>query len=273
MIRSAAVITALTALAMGVAAQENAVMNKIFPQSFGVLDRVVKGAPYSAEEISESVRLLGDGTRIRQNTHMTFYRDSEGRVRREGATEVTIWDPVADVKISLVPKTMTAIEIPMGKLPAKVTTTNATAADLQKLKAELDAQKMMVNGNPADAQTTAAMKEKLDQAMASLSNTGRPQTVVETLGRRLIEGVSADGTRSTTTIEPGAIGNDRPIRLTDEHWYSPDLHADVLHTTNDPRSGEVTWRLVNVHRVEPAADLFAVPAGYQVVNIAGAAKN
>ena len=45
--------------------------------------RPVKGAPYLAEVITESVQTLADGNRIVQRTTGRVYRDSDGRVRRE----------------------------------------------------------------------------------------------------------------------------------------------------------------------------------------------
>ena len=44
------------------------------------------GAPYSAEEVTESVQTLADGTHVTQpSTSVKIYRDSEGRTRTEHA--------------------------------------------------------------------------------------------------------------------------------------------------------------------------------------------
>src|SRR5437588_671091 len=48
------------------------------------------------------------------------------------------------------------------------------------------------------------------------------QHIYEALASRTIEGVAADGHRTTTTIAAGAIGNDLPIVITSEEWTSPD---------------------------------------------------
>jgi TonB family protein len=45
--------------------------------------KVVKGAPYSAEAVNESVQTLADGNRIVRKSTTLLYRDSEGRMRRE----------------------------------------------------------------------------------------------------------------------------------------------------------------------------------------------
>jgi len=86
----------------------------------------------------------------------------------------------------------------------------------------------------------------------------------EDLGKTTIEGVAAEGTRTTSTIETGAIGNDRPIQIVTERWYSPDLQMVVSTKTTDPRMGEISFQLTNVRRGEPGAYLFQVPAGYTV---------
>ena len=43
-----------------------------------------------------------------------------------------------------------------------------------------------------------------------------------------MEGVIADGMRNVETIEQGAIGNDRPIQIVNEHWYSEEIGHDGL---------------------------------------------
>jgi hypothetical protein len=84
------------------------------------------------------------------------------------------------------------------------------------------------------------------------------------LGTQEIEGVQAQGTRTTETIPADKIGNEKPIVITDERWYSPDLQVDVLVKHNDPRTGEVVYQLANINREEPDASLFQVPANYTV---------
>jgi hypothetical protein len=84
----------------------------------------------------------------------------------------------------------------------------------------------------------------------------------EDLGTQIIEGVSANGTRHTFTIPAGQIGNERPIEIVDERWYSKDLQTFVMTRHTDPRSGETVYRLTNINRSEPDHSLFEVPADY-----------
>jgi hypothetical protein len=86
----------------------------------------------------------------------------------------------------------------------------------------------------------------------------------ESLGQQSIEGIMSEGTRTTTTIAAGEIGNDRPIQTVSERWYSPELKIVTMTRRSDPRTGDETFRLANVRRGEPDPALFQLPAGYQV---------
>ena len=80
------------------------------------------------------------------------------------------------------------------------------------------------------------------------------------LGTRDFGGVKADGTQTTHTIPAGEIGNEKPIVISSERWFSPELHVVVFARTVDPRVGETSYRLVNLKREEPPADLFRIPS-------------
>jgi hypothetical protein len=88
----------------------------------------------------------------------------------------------------------------------------------------------------------------------------------EDLGTQVIEGVAAQGTRTTMTIAAGKIGNDQAMQVINETWYSPDLQTVVRSHRVDPRNGEVTFRLSNVSRAEPARSLFEAPVDYKVTD-------
>ena len=74
------------------------------------------------------------------------------------------------------------------------------------------------------------------------------------------------GIRESKTYPPGSIGNDSSISITNEHWYSPDLHLNISVKRSDPRFGIQTVRLTNFRRDEPDASLFEVPPDYKLVN-------
>src|SRR5207247_4067465 len=75
---------------------------------------------------------------------------------------------------------------------------------------------------------------------------GNAQT--ESLGSQVIEGIQADGTRTTRTIPAGRIGNDKPIQIVTERWYSNQIQAVVLSKRFDPRIGETVYRLTNINQ-------------------------
>ncbi len=84
--------------------------------------KLVKGAPYSAQAVTESTQTLSDGNRIVNKSAAAVYRDSEGRTRREqtlraigpfataGEAPQTIFinDPVAGVNYALDSRSMVA---------------------------------------------------------------------------------------------------------------------------------------------------------------------
>jgi hypothetical protein len=86
----------------------------------------------------------------------------------------------------------------------------------------------------------------------------------EDLGQQNVEGVMATGTRTTTVIPAGEIGNAQEIRVVSEQWFSEELQALVLTRHSDPRSGENVYRLRNILRAEPDPTLFSVPTDYTI---------
>ncbi|MGH9469099.1 MAG: hypothetical protein ACRD1N_02000, partial [Terriglobia bacterium] len=88
----------------------------------------------------------------------------------------------------------------------------------------------------------------------------------QSLGTRMVEGVKAEGERRIVTIPAGQIGNEKPIKIVSESWYSPQLQVYVLTRRDDPRFGDTTYRLPNIKLGPPPASLFQVPADYAIEN-------
>ncbi|HTP30719.1 MAG TPA: hypothetical protein VMJ75_01005 [Candidatus Acidoferrales bacterium] len=271
-----------------------------------VAGTVVKGAPYSGEELNQTDQMLADGTRIHRETRATVYRDSEGRTRRETPDSIIISDPVAGVTYMLNPKSMTGSKLNMphagfaylrqDKVDAVKTfswdteptvfkgttfsvhtsseggpptvTVNGQTLDpktVEKLIAEAKANgshTVTVNGAMLDAGMLAG---EAKPAMEQFTKIARPPKG-EPLGKQMVEGVEAEGTRNVTTIETGTIGNDRPIQVTGERWYSSELQTLVMSKHSDPRTGDETFRLTNIQRGDPAVYLFQVPSGYTITD-------
>jgi hypothetical protein len=120
---------------------------------------------------------------------------------------------------------------------------------------------MGTHGAPAAAQTQS-FQDKMKARLQQEETSGAVKK--ESLGTQTINGISAEGTRITRTLAAGQIGNDRPIQIVFERWYSPDLQVLVKSTRTDPRFGTTTYTLTKVQRTEPAATLFTVPSDYTV---------
>jgi hypothetical protein len=123
-------------------------------------------------------------------------------------------------------------------------------------------EKVMVEKMVLDKTTAERMAVEKGMMAFEAKSSARGKT--EDLGKMAMEGVTAEGTRTTSTIETGAIGNDRPIQIVTERWYSPELQTVLSTKTTDPRMGEISFQLTNVRRGDPGAYLFQVPAGYTV---------
>ena len=272
--------------------------NFLFIASESFEGKVVKGAPYSAEAVTEHIQTLSDGNRIVNKFTSTVYRDSEGRTRREQTLKglgvlgtgheplqtISINDPVAGVAYSLDSRSHTAVKSTPFKLDW--VPKGLVGGDAEGRRFEF---KVAPSGNtgtmilaspdggpppPPNARVAIERTEQLTVATAGamggasyvFRKTGPPNgnEVKQDLGKQMIEGVEAEGTRTTITIPAGEIGNERPIEIVSERWYSPELQLVVMTRNNDPRSGEMTYKLTNINRSEPAKSLFEVPSDYNI---------
>jgi hypothetical protein len=239
--------------------------------SFG--GKPVKGAPYAAEAVTESTQTLSDGNRIQHKSSASVFRDSEGRTRREqtlaaigpwaasGEAPQTIFidDSVAGVHYILNPKERTARKImlkPLVTVGDPIPTGKEGefsvalgAAPHQAMRVE---RRIAGPGGNVSFQASGTWESALP----------KPQT--ESLGKRVIEGVEAEGTRNTVTIPPGQVGNELPIQTVSESWFSPELQVVVMSKNSDPRMGETSYRLTGINRSEQPRSLFEVPADYKI---------
>lgn len=246
-------------------------------------DKPVKGAPYSAQAVTETRQRLADGNEIVNKSESTIYRDSQGRTRREqnlktigglaGAPPVqmiTISDPVAGATYTLNPVEKTARKGAFNSVfvtsntagggPVSINATGSGAVSFSRVEGGGGAG-YTITSSGGQVTTNGDRVNLLKQ---SLDNVKR-----EDLGTQTIEGVEATGTRMTTTIAAGEIGNERPIEIVTERWYSNALQTTVMSRRSDPRTGETTFRLTNINRNEPAAYLFEVPSDYKVTEAGG----
>jgi hypothetical protein len=206
--------------------------------------KVVTGAPFSAVAVSETTQTLADGNHITRKTQTNIFRDSQGRIRRE--VTLSGFGPMAS---SEQPKSFVVINDPVAGATFMLHPDQKTAEKMGRPFARM-------NGPMNRAMRDKAEFRKEEQSGPNLKR--------EDLGTQTIAGVTAQGTRVTKTIPAGQIGNEKPIIIVREVWYSNDLQAPVMSKHSDPWSGETTYTLTNIQRSEPDASLFAVPSDYTV---------
>ena len=220
---------------------------------------VVTAAPYTATATTESTQVLADGNRIVNKTSSFVARDSQGRMRRETDLHRIGTMQVDSPKTVFIndPTTHTQYIFTPGGEATKVVRSQGTwkegpqIIDLRNGKGERHVnEKVIVNVQGAHERQQS--KESSEQVKH------------EDLGTQTVEGVSAQGKRETVTIPAGQIGNEKPIEIVTETWFSPELHTMVLRKHSDPRLGDSTYRLTDIKRNEPDAALFQPPPGTKV---------
>lgn len=215
--------------------------------------KIVKGKPFSAEVAVESTQTLSDGNRISHRVTARLYRDKEGRARRD--TQVAALGPwQADASA---PMELSFLQDPVAGVGYTLNARSRTAQRYQLRRSE--------------AGVGAGASEWLSSE-GGRAKEKRPYEISrESLGKRMMEGVEAEGVRTRMVIPAGAAGNERPIEVTSERWYSPELQITLIFRHSDPRFGETLYRVVTLRREDPPAALFAVPADYTVTERPSAA--
>jgi hypothetical protein len=311
--------------------------------------RIVKGAPYSAEMVTETTQSLADGNTISRRKTGHVYRDSEGRTRQETATDgrgptVFINDPVEGKHVVLTPGAKRAVVTSRTRRDKQVFRVSGTEVRIEDGTVYVDGK--VVSPGKVELTSKSGKKVVVDGGRVFIDgkemNVGGPRHVVVNkvqgpdgttreevrvqivrpgdgwpdtpvppvppvpptppeakgmvpvppvppvppipgvhtmrfestahlgkgittqLGDKHFDGVRAEGKSTVWTIPAGKIGNRNPINITSETWYSPELQVMVHSRYHDPRTGETVYRLANIRRAEPSAELFKVPEDYKV---------
>lgn len=202
--------------------------------------KVVTGAPFSAQVTRETVQTLSDGTRVDRKVTENVARDSAGRTRRE-----MTFNNIGPLAAS-------------GEVPHIAFIRDPVAGKSYILNE--NKQTVLAMNRPVRAGANGNARRMMRQN----GQNGRENPNVQTtsLGTKTMDGLTVQGTKVTRTIPAGQIGNDKPIVITREEWYSADLQTIVSSTRTDPRFGTTTYQLTNINRGEPSETLFTVPSGY-----------
>jgi hypothetical protein len=244
------------------------VQNQITVMSYRTSqDSTVKGAPYSADETTTTTQMLFDGNRIVNSSAMKVYRDQQGRTRVERTlanignvaagqptTNVTINDPVAGIRYVLDAGTRSAFKSSLSGGPVDA----EAMARLKKLADEKQVATTITRARTDPGSFTFTTSS--GGGTIALKSNGKR----EELGSSNMSGVAVQGSKTTTVIPAGTMGNDRDINIVEEHWYSPDLKMNVMTKRTDPRMGETVFQVNNLSRLNPDMSLFQVPGDYQV---------
>lgn len=202
--------------------------------------KTVTGVPLTAQIVITHENKLADGNRISRTSQTTLYRDAQGRTRREITVEAAI-PATASVKHTII-----MINDPVAGKRYMLDPANKTARELRGPRDR---------GNHAEHPVGEAMKKMLSKDVQR-----------DQLGTKTISGFEASGEKVTRTIPAGEIGNEKPIEVVTERWFSADLQLPVLVVHTDPMMGTASTKVTSVTRAEPDASLFQVPSDYKVVS-------
>jgi hypothetical protein len=207
---------------------------------------ILKGRPYSGEEVSQQTKIFSDGTRAVQQLPSTItYRDVAGRIRTERHTARPL-GAVSWVESPVVPE----IIDPVAGYIYYLDPVNRIAHRML-----LPDDSIQIITNPPNMDYPASVTKDYDAVRS-----------YEPLAKTVIDGIEVLGRRITTTYAAGLLGNDRPIVAITEIWTSPDLGLAILSKNTDPRLGEFTNAVINISRAQPDPALFQAPPDYAIVD-------
>jgi hypothetical protein len=205
----------------------------------GVFVTPVPNVPLTAVAEVNSTQVLDDGSSVSKKTFNNIARDSQGRIYNE--------------RRSLVPETFTGTP---PVISIHIYDPNTKLNTFLEVETRLARQSVRLGTAPALA----------EQGRPSVMPVNRPGYQEQDLGTESMESVVVHGVRKTRTVPAAASGTGKPVVVTDEYWYSDELHLNMLVKHDDPRTGQQAVAITRVNRSEPAAATFEIPADYKIVD-------
>ena len=271
-----------------------------FVQSeLGGRTEIVKNAPYTAEAVSESVQTLSDGNRIVKQTRTLIARDSLGRTRQEkksagGKTTVYVFDPIEGKNFAMNPERKTAVRIPRvpappippippippvpplpGVAPVPPVPPVPGVAPNADARIAIEPGRVIVRrgrdgeGRRGRARSSSALRRRR-RSYAGFADRVHAAAAAARQGRNEVDGDARLRRRQGRRHADDAHdprGRDRQREADRHHHRALVLAASCTWSCSpgrvDPRVGETSYRLANLKREEPSADLFKVPADYK----------
>ena len=200
----------------------------------------IAGAPFRARIVMEITRQLPDGTTVAEKYYSLAARDTNGREYRESR------DPVPADSDREPPILHTTVYDPKASL-----VTICTPAQHFCRQQSFD---------PA--------QHPVEEPVGPSSD-GKSVLTRDDLGKKNIDGLECTGTRETRTFNAGVFGNDKPVVVTKESWYSTQLQFDLSVTRVAPRTGTQKLEVTDLKLGDPGAEWFVIPDDYRVASGAG----
>jgi len=195
-------------------------------------------SPFTATVNTTWIRPLPDGSTIAWKNHRTIARDAAGRIFQERRTfvpETGNGEPaVRQIEISDPVAHEFYVCRPLERVCRLEPFSRAESAD---------------SVAPANGRKPAS------------------SSATEDLGKQTVGGLEAVGTRDTSVIPAGAIGNNSPLMSKHEFWYSPLLGINLITKRQEPRAGDQNFEVSDIAVGEPDAKLFIPPSGFKILDM------
>ncbi len=202
----------------------------------GLYIPLISGQPFRAKVEAEITHELPDGTIVSEKYYNQEARDGAGRAYREFRKEVPL---------------------------------NSTMESALQRVTIYDPVTMLITQCFPDMKTCRQVlldpSAAPEDQPAGPSSDGKSVLTRESLGTKTIDGLECTGTRETRTFNPGAFGNDKPVVVTKEIWYSPQLQFNLSTTRMDPRNGTQKLEVTDLKLGDPGKEWFGIPDGYRMV--------
>lgn len=206
----------------------------------GISVPAIPGAAFIAKEEVQLQNHLQDGTVIATTYFAMIVRDTQGRVYRERRDRVPMGS-------SREPR-LTQTEVSDPKAGTRTTCILAT-------------------------QTCTVIRWHPNLHFAAepvgASRDGLSYLTRENLGNSTADGLEVIETQETRTFSAGTFGNDRPVAVTKQYWYSPQLQINVAVNRHDPRTEDQKLNLTELNTSEPDPAWFTPREGFRIVRERG----
>jgi hypothetical protein len=231
------------ALVIGAARAQDRAMSSAPAFNGGVFVTPVSGAPFSAVVEQSMTQILKDGSSFQRKTSAVIARDSQGRIHNESREVLPASSNRQPILLSI------HIYDPETRLNTFLNSYTHIA-------------RQRTLPHPPSTEPPGNWWLHSEGAPSS-----HPDYQVQALGSSVMDGIEAHGFRKISTVPDKISGTGRPVVVTDEIWYSEELHINLVTKHNDPRTGSLTLTVTQINPNEPDVELFAIPTDFKLVDM------